>query len=493
MKKSNKILAVVMALVMIITAVPMMTAMAADEHVHTFVIGATVVADCETKASITYDCTDCDVSYTVETDALGHKLTGSYKVEDVEGVSMHYKRCDVCDKKIYEEHSYEVATVTVTTAPTCVNDGVGTVKCTVCGYENKNYVIPATGHTFTEPTADENNLTHSGVCSVCEANVAEDHKWDDGVETTAPKCQAVGVKTYTCTVCKATKTEDVPATCVFTAAPVSVSDTEHKYTCVAENCGGTKTESHKFVVVAGEKSECDGSIALTITCEDCNYKYEAKASVHQFDGYSKVNKETHEQYCSNCNKTFVSAHVWEVVDEKAATCVEAGYKNVKCACGATDTEEYAKLEEHKWDEGEETKAATCVEDGEKTFKCTVEGCTETKVEAIEAKGEHTWGEWQVVKPATVDEEGIKSRKCSVCGKTETAKIDMLNKEDLKVGDVDGNGVIAATDARMILQHVAGIVTLTEDQASRADVDGKGTITAVDARMILRIVAGLPNE
>ncbi len=481
-----------MALVMVITAVPMMTAMAAEEHVHTFVVGATVEADCETKASITYKCKDaeCNVSYTVETDALGHKLVGNYKVEDVEGVSKHYKRCDVCDKKIYEDHNYEGAKVTETTAPTCEADGVGTVKCTVCGYENKNYPISATGHTYTEPTADENKLTHSGTCTVCKENKAEDHKWDDGVVTTAPKCQANGVMTFTCTVCKATKTEDIDATCVFTASPKSVNDDKHEYTCVAENCGGTKEEVHTLIVAAGEKSKCDGSIALTITCEKCDYKLEAKATEHKFDGYGEYSDEEHSQYCEICKNTFVSEHEWITVDEKVATCVEAGYKNVKCACGATDTEEYAKLEQHVWNDGTPTKPATCTEAGEMTFECTVEGCEATKTEEIEAKGEHTWGDWKEVKPATVNEEGIKSRECTVCGKKETAKIDKLNKEDLKLGDVNGDGKIAATDARMILQHVAGLVILTEDQASRADVDGMGTITAVDARMILQIVAGI---
>ena len=38
------------------------------------------------------------------------------------------------------------------------------------------------------------------------------HNWDDGVVTTAPTATADGVKTYTCTVCKATKTEVIPAT-----------------------------------------------------------------------------------------------------------------------------------------------------------------------------------------------------------------------------------------------------------------------------------------
>ena len=38
-----------------------------------------------------------------------------------------------------------------------------------------------------------------------------DHTWDSGVVTTAPTCQETGVKTYTCTACNATRTEEIPA------------------------------------------------------------------------------------------------------------------------------------------------------------------------------------------------------------------------------------------------------------------------------------------
>ena len=39
-----------------------------------------------------------------------------------------------------------------------------------------------------------------------------DHQWDEGVITTEPGCVTDGVKTYTCTICKETKTEVIPAT-----------------------------------------------------------------------------------------------------------------------------------------------------------------------------------------------------------------------------------------------------------------------------------------
>lgn len=59
------------------------------------------------------------------------------------------------------------------------------------------------------------------------------------------------------------------------------------------------------------------------------------------------------------------------------------------------------------------------------------------------------------------------------------------------GDVDGKNGISATDARLILQVVAGLKTEADlKNADAADVDGKNGITATDARMVLQIVAGL---
>ena len=80
MKKSNKIIAVLLALVMMLTAVPMMTAGAtetepeAPAHVHAFEKTAEVKADCktETNGSATYTC-ECGDSYIDDyVDATGH-------------------------------------------------------------------------------------------------------------------------------------------------------------------------------------------------------------------------------------------------------------------------------------------------------------------------------------------------------------------------------------------------------------------------------------
>ena len=56
-----------------------------------------------------------------------------------------------------------------------------------------------------------NAIQHQKVCEHDKSHVVkENHKWDAGKVTKAATEQAEGVKTYTCTVCKATKTETIP-------------------------------------------------------------------------------------------------------------------------------------------------------------------------------------------------------------------------------------------------------------------------------------------
>ena len=57
-----------------------------------------------------------------------------------------------------------------------------------------------------------------------------------------------------------------------------------------------------------------------------------------------------------------------------------------------------------------------------------------------------------------------------------------------MGDIDGNGQVTAMDARTVLQVVAGIKTITEEQMVRADMNGDGEISAIDARWILQTAA-----
>ena len=109
---------------------------------------------------------------------------------------------------------------------TCTTKGyTGDTWCTVCETKIKDgettplkdhtvVVDPAVAATCTTP-----GKTEGSHCSVCNTVIVAqedtptiDHSWDEGVTTTAPTCNGEGVKTYTCTVCKTTKTEALAAT-----------------------------------------------------------------------------------------------------------------------------------------------------------------------------------------------------------------------------------------------------------------------------------------
>ena len=53
-----------------------------------------------------------------------------------------------------------------------------------------------------------------------------------------------------------------------------------------------------------------------------------------------------------------------------------------------------------------------------------------------------------------------------------------------LGDIDGDGIIKAADARRILRYAAELETLTPRECRAADINSDGKITAVDARLIL---------
>ena len=94
-----------------------------------------------------------------------------------------------------------------------------------CRENGSTVVTPCETHTWdagvvtTEPT-EENNGIKTYTCTVCKQTKTElipkngasvcEHTWNDGEVTTPATTEAAGVKTYTCTKCGDTKTESIP-------------------------------------------------------------------------------------------------------------------------------------------------------------------------------------------------------------------------------------------------------------------------------------------
>ncbi len=151
-----------------------------------------------------------DVYYTSCSEAGWKNITiGSYN-DPLQNATVHYL-----------EHQWNEGKVT--TPATCTENGVKTYTCSVCK-EIKTEAVEKLGHAFgaveviKAPTCTETGIsgkrcTHEG-CEVIDSETvlaATGHTWDEGMVTTEPTYETDGIKTFTCSVCKATKTEQIPA------------------------------------------------------------------------------------------------------------------------------------------------------------------------------------------------------------------------------------------------------------------------------------------
>ena len=138
-------------------------------------------------------------------------------------------RCSVCGEILTAQEeipaSGHTPEVLPAVEPTCTEAGLTEgSRCSVCGeILTAQEEIPAPGHTpeilpAVEPTCTEAGLTEGSRCAVCgEILTAQEtipafgaHQWNDGEVTKEPTETNAGVKTYTCTVCGATRTEKLP-------------------------------------------------------------------------------------------------------------------------------------------------------------------------------------------------------------------------------------------------------------------------------------------
>ena len=346
---------------------------------------------------------------------------------------------------------------TVTTSPTCTKEGEEKRTCKRDGCNaTETRKIDATGHTEVidaakAPTCTETGLTEGKHCSVCnevlvaqEVIPAKGHSWNEGEVTTQPTCKDKGVKTFTCTVCHTTKTEEVPAKGhswnkgEITTAPTCENAGVKTYTCTV--CNETKTETiaatgHTSVEVPEKPATCTeaGHTAGT-KCSVCDAILSGMEEIPA-TGHTEVIDAakaptctetglTEGKHCSVCNTVLVAqeeipakGHT-EVIDPAVEpTCTEPGKTEGKHCSVCHEilvAQEEIPAKGHSWDKGVITTSPTCSDAGVKTYTCTV--CSETKTEVLDATG-HTLVNI-AEQPATCTEAGHTAGvKCSVCGAT----------------------------------------------------------------------------
>lgn len=142
-----------------------------------------------------------------------HEFSSEWKNDE----TSHWHECmtkkhsDVADKA---DHTFDAGVVT--TPATETTEGVLTLTCTVCGFQKTKPIDKLEHvHTFdmTKWSYDNDKHWHSATCAHTDLKKDEaEHAWNEGVVTTEPNYGVAGEKTYTCTTCKATRKETIPAT-----------------------------------------------------------------------------------------------------------------------------------------------------------------------------------------------------------------------------------------------------------------------------------------
>ena len=274
-----------------------------------------------------------------------------------------------------EAHSFEPAIVTIHYNPdpvygwTLDADGKWqgyTVSskgaCLHTGYGTTENTVPAT---CGEAGRVDTICSNCGeVISTKEIPATGEHTCYNGTVTTEPTENEPGVRTFTCAVCGATRTETIPATGAHdyqftkTVAPTCTADGYDLYTC--SGCGATEKRNSK------------------------------PALGHKWDS-GKVTTEPTE--------------------------TAPGVRTYTCTvCGEVKTEVIPATgaHTHKWDAGKVTTAPTATTPGVRTYTCTI--CGQTKEEVIPPTGGSTvcpggpscpsYGFRDVAGPADWSHEGI---------------------------------------------------------------------------------------
>ena len=307
--------------------------------------GCTALTDVTLPAGVTAIPEDCfrgcialkDMKLPGTVTSVGHNaFTGCTALKDVRC----YGAPPTVEPGNSEAHSFEPAIVTIHYNPdpvygwTLEADGTwqgykvsSKGACLHTGYGTHENTVPAT---CGEAGRTETICDNCGeVVSTKEIPATGAHTWDNGTVTTEPTETTPGVRTFTCDVCGATRTETIPATGVhdyqFTrnVAPTCTADGYDLYTC--SSCGATEKRNSK------------------------------PALGHKWD-----------------NGT--------VTTEPTAT--TPGVRTYTCTvCGEVKTETIPATgaHTHKWDAGKVTTEPTATTPGVRTYTCTICGLTKEEV------------------------------------------------------------------------------------------------------------------
>ena len=432
----------------------------------------TTPATCETVGVKTYKCqnTGCTETKTEEIAALGHKWDDGVVTKEAT-YEEDGERTYTCQNDKTHVHKEVIPALGYTftetvVAPTCTEDGYTLHTCNENPAKTyKDTPVPALGHQYKEVTTPATCGALGSVDNVCERcndkqhvknlPVTGEHQWDEGVITKEPTATETGIKTYTCNVCKATKTEDI------------AKAHNHDYTRLGEIIEGPycETEGKRWMYCSYEgcnervlmpvpaigyhdwdtehteclkKATCTEKGTMRMHCKrDASHTmtYDYGGTGHIWDEGVITTPPTYDEYgektlyCKNCNATktekVLPTKYTFTVTVVPPTCTEDGYTMHKC--NEDDSFSYKDNIVHSTGHRAAKRVIepTCKEEGRTEIYCKVCGDVSSTFDFTPKKG-HTWDNGVVTTEPTAEKEGVKTYTCTVCNETKTETIPRLN-------------------------------------------------------------------
>lgn len=228
--------------------------------------------------------------------------------------------CSVCGEIINKQEDipaigHKYTDYSIDNNATCTQDGTKTAICdNGCGTKD-TVIIEGTKKEHNikidaaiQPTCIKAGKTEGSHCSVCGQVIKQqteipvtEHSWDNGSITKKPTADSEGKKTYTCTVCRTTKTEEIAKLTVAekkaqkikvtTSKKISLKNARKKSQSFKLSAKSTSGNKVKYKLIKGNRNikftASSGKVTIKKRTKKGTYKIKVKMTVSGDDEYKK--------------------------------------------------------------------------------------------------------------------------------------------------------------------------------------------------------------